>query len=68
MQLRFLILPQGFPACLRLLVLFWVYKIILLSYWEAEIISANVHSEGCGLVVMNLQFKMLFSPFLGLSQ
>lgn len=68
MQLCFLILPQGFPGYLHLLVLFGVYKIILLSYWEAEIISANLHSEDCGLVVMNLQFKMLFSRFLGLSQ
>lgn len=68
MQLCFLILPQGFPGCSHLLVLFGVHNIILLSYWEAEIISVNLHSEDCGLVVMNLQFKMSFSPFLGLSQ
>lgn len=68
MQLCFLILPQGFPGCLHLLVLFGVYNIILLTYWEAKIISANLHSEDCGLVVMKLQFKMLFSAFLGLSQ
>lgn len=64
----FLNSAQGFPGCLHLLVLFWIYKVILLSYWKSEIISSNLHGEGCGLAVMNLQFKMLFSPFLGLSQ
>lgn len=65
MQFCFLILLQGFPGCLRLLLFYWVYKLVLMSDWEAEIISADLHSEGSGLAVMNLQFKMLFSPFLG---
>jgi len=68
MQFCFLILPQGFPGCLHLLCFYWVYKLILLLGWEAEIISAGLHSEGCGLAVMNLQFKTLFSPFWGLIQ
>lgn len=46
MQLYFLILSQGFPDHLCLLLFYWICKLMLLSDCEVEIFLADLWARG----------------------